>query len=85
MKLSPTQFKTLKAMAEEGNLAHFIHGIDAHWFLSSTMRTIRMATIDRLANAKLIEVKQDRLGWYPDTAVISQAGREYLAKLEATP
>ena len=80
MKLSPTQIRVLKALAEPGNLAHFTSGLNAYWWLSSTFTGIRAATIDRLSVEGVISIKTDSLG-YPDTATITPAGREYL-KLE---
>lgn len=80
IKLSPAQIKVLKALAEPNNKVHFMTGLDAYWFLSSTHGRIRFTTMERLIMADLINVKKDSLGRY-DQATITDKGRAYLAEM----
>ncbi len=80
-KLSPTQIEVLRRMAEPGNCAHWMGGISPYWFIASTVRTVRCATMEKLILHKLVKEKKDTLG-YLDEAHITNMGRATLSELE---
>lgn len=77
-KLSPVQVKALRALAEEGNYAHYMpyqgrFNPSAYWFLHSDMSNVRCSTMDKLYQMGFVS---------GNTATITPAGRDYLRGLD---
>lgn len=77
MKLSSTQLKVLRWLSVPGEKAYFISGLNAYWFLGSTWKTLRYATMAKLISIGLVKPEFTLMGDYK-TATITQAGHELL-------
>jgi hypothetical protein len=83
MKLSPTQIKTLRALAEPGARAiyrSYMGSFCSNPYWGGVGFRVRAGTMNRLISLDLVKSTLDRMGYY-DKATITPAGREYLESL----
>jgi hypothetical protein len=80
MRLTPTQVKTLRLLAEPGNEAYFmphagVYNPIAHWIDRHNNRRIRYDTMQSLKRRGLVEGQNEIVN-------ITPAGREFLEGLK---
>ena len=73
MKLSPAQLDILHALAVPHARLHFISSLNARWFLSGSLQTVRYATFDVLNRHGLLDTTRDSFGGWKG-ATISKKG-----------